>query len=107
MTGAGLGLDGPATTTCDRTIPAAQSAFFRIPLTESPSQVEAVISNDPSYRCTVTWDNGGAKKGKTTPVGGCCGAAVSVTTGAGGNLNAHLEPTGDASTATVCAQPTY
>jgi hypothetical protein len=102
-----LGLDGAGTQTCDRTIAGSQDAFYRLPLVESPTQVEGAMAADPSYECTVTWDNGGTKTGLLTPTQGCCGTAVQMQTGAGGAASAHLEPVSSATAPTTCAIPAY
>jgi hypothetical protein len=102
-----LGLDGTPATTCDRTIAASMDPFPRVPLTESPTQLESSLTADPSYGCTITWDNGGTKNGSATPAGGCCGPSVGMQTGVGGAANAHLEPVSDATTNTTCMTPNY
>jgi hypothetical protein len=66
-----------------------------------PAEVEAAITNDNSYNCTVSYDNNGPKTGKVTPSGGCCGPVVYMKTGLGGNMAAHLEPD------VACVMPAY
>jgi hypothetical protein len=87
--------------TCDRTVMNTGSDWQRFPLQARPAQIEAAITNDNSYNCTVTYDASGPKTGKLTPSGGCCGPVVYVKTGLGGNTTAHLEP--DVS----CVTPAY
>jgi hypothetical protein len=102
-----IGLDGPSNATCDRTIPASLDAFYRIPLLSPPADTESAIAQDPSYACTITYDGGGAKRGRLSPTQGCCGASVLVQTATAAPSSAHLEPTGDSSTPTGCLTPTY
>lgn len=83
--------------TCDRTVQTANLAWHRFPLLAPPSDVERTLSSDPSYLCSVTYDNGSGKAGIMTPSEGCCGASVQVWTGLSGstaqaNRSAHLEP---------------
>lgn len=92
-----------ANMTCDRTaIIAGGLSWPHFPLLSTAPQVEAAISADSTYGCVMTYDGGGPKAGKLTPIGGCCGANVTLNTGfkpitgatAAGlfNTNAHLEP---------------
>lgn len=107
-----------ASETCDRTVvnPMNGVLWGRFPLLAPPNGiskqgpgvgagVEEAIASDPSYQCTVTFDNGGTKTGKYTPTQGCCGANVYAWTGAAAAPNnassAHLEP--DA----ACLVPRY
>ena len=91
-----------ANKTCDRTVTNTGLDWLQFPLLARPSNVEAAMAADPSYDCAVTWDNGGSRsQNKSSPSQGCCGASVTMTTGAAGFSSAHLEP--DVS----CAIPTY
>lgn len=89
--------------TCDRTVSNVGSgAWKRFPLLAEPKDVEQMLMSDPSYRCTVTYDAGNGKSGKTTPADGCCDDNIVrnpffsshlKTGGAGsGRDAAHLEP---------------
>ncbi|MGZ3697498.1 MAG: hypothetical protein ACXWP5_05295, partial [Bdellovibrionota bacterium] len=85
--------------TCDRTVIAAGQSWPRFPLIAPASAVENAIAQDSTYGCTLTFDNGGVKTGKTTPAQGCCGPTVRVWTSLAGsgdqrtkNSVAHLEP---------------
>ncbi|MCM2279230.1 MAG: hypothetical protein NDJ89_14230 [Oligoflexia bacterium] len=94
-----------ASKTCDRTVlnPLSGPSWSRFPLLAPPSDVENMLrsATDPSYVCTMTFDNGGAKTGKKSPSSGCCQAA-SVAVSSGGAVDtAHLEP--DA----ACGLPQY
>jgi hypothetical protein len=87
--------------TCDRTVMSTGVDWQRFPLQARPAQIEAAITNDNSYNCTVTYDAKGPKTGKLTPSGGCCGPVVYMKTGLGGNTSAHLEPD------VACVTPAY
>lgn len=92
--------------TCDRTaiVDLNSSNRQRFPLLAPPKDVELLLKSDPSYRCTVTWDNGGVKSGKVTPTSGCCKKTVVnlPSGGSGGPYDAaHLEPDGQ------CEFPDY
>jgi hypothetical protein len=89
--------------TADRTVVTTSLDWTKFPLLAPSDDVEAAMRADPSYNCTVTYDNSGPKTGKTTPSGGCCGSVVFMKTGTGvtGPLDAHLEPD------VTCAIPTY
>jgi hypothetical protein len=94
--------------TCDRTaIISGGIGWQQFPLLATAPQVEQAISSDTTYGCVLTYDGGGPKTGKATPIGGCCGANVKMNTGfvpsSGSNpsgtttpgltnRNAHLEP---------------
>jgi hypothetical protein len=94
--------------TCDRTVLYRQDlSWTRFPLLARPSQVESAISADSTYNCTLTYDNGGLKTGKSTPAQGCCGLNTNVWSGFTNlpavrqSTSAHLEPD------VPCLVPTY
>lgn len=93
-----------ASSTCDRTALTTADEWVGYPLLANPQDTEAALRADPSYGCTITWDNNGAKAGKTSPATGCCDPnRVQVRTISGGSDygTAHLEPD------VACGQPTY
>jgi len=93
--------------TCDRTVINPTATWPRFPLLSRPSKVEEAIAGDSTYSCMITFDEGGAKTGKSTPTGGCCGTATSVKTGltsSSGPATAHLEP---GATQSACLTPDY
>jgi hypothetical protein len=89
--------------TADRTVETASLDWTKFPLLAPSDDVETALRADPSYNCTISYDNNGPKTGKTTPTGGCCGSVVFMKTGTSvtGALDAHLEPD------VTCAIPTY
>jgi hypothetical protein len=97
--------------TCDRTAINNNGAWAGFPMLARPTQVESAISQDSTFGCVISWDNGGGKAGKVTPTQGCCGGAVALWTGlptgaAANNPNyansaAHLEPS------QACQTPQY
>lgn len=107
-----------ANNACNRTIAYSGTGFYEFPLQAPARDIEEVLRKDPSFNCTVTWDNGGGKAGVATPSGGCCNRAVvpgptfpgksvnsALMTGGGpGNPiidTAHLEPD------QLCGRPNY
>ena len=87
--------------TCDRTVVTPGLIWPRYPLLARAPQVEAALSTDSSYNCTISYDKGGQKSGKLTPSQGCCGVNVDMFTGVAANAasavqlqtrGAHLEP---------------
>jgi hypothetical protein len=92
-----------ASQTADRTVDTASLDWTKFPLLAPSDDVETALRADPSYNCTISYDNNGPKTGVTTPSGGCCGSVVFMKTGASipGALDAHLEPD------VTCAIPTY
>ncbi len=92
--------------TCDRTVSETNNNWGKFPLLAPATAVEEALKNDKSFRCTITYDGGGSKAGKSTPKEGCCGPNVYVWTGATPpeayrKTSAHLEPD------TPCRQPAY
>lgn len=91
--------------TCDRTVVNQGAGTWKgFPLTATPSEIETLLRNDPSYSCTITHDEGNGKKDRLTPTDGCCSREITgvQTGGAGGPLDtAHLEPD------VRCAPPSY
>lgn len=90
---------GTASQTCDRTVVSTSASKSGYPMLAAAAEVETSLKFDSSYRCTVTYDNGGLKSLVREPKDGCCLA---------GTINyvglvdaAHLEP--DVS----CAAPNY
>jgi hypothetical protein len=105
-----------ANLTCDRTVTqniipsvngsivSGSSDWPRFPLLAHAQSIEDSIAKDKSYFCTITYDGGGEKVGRTTPSSGCCSASsVQVPTiplsGVAPNPNpaptnnaGHLEP---------------
>jgi len=94
-----------AAQTCDRTVTSTTVNWGRFPLLAPPQDVENTITGDiSSYGCLITWDNNGAKSGKSSPSTGCCTLAnvkVGTGTGSGTASTAHLEPD------VQCQTPTY
>ena len=107
-----------ANNACNRTIAYSGSGFYEFPLQAPARDIEEVLRKDPSFNCTVTWDNGNGKTGVATPSGGCCNRAVVpgpsfpgksvnsalMTGGGAGNPiidTAHLEPD------QLCGRPNY
>lgn len=108
-----------ANNACNRTIAYSGSGYYEFPLQAPARDIEEVLRKDPSFNCTVTWDNNNGKAGKSTPQGGCCNRAVvpgpsvsgksvssALMTGAPGTGNpiidtAHLEPD------QLCGRPNY
>jgi hypothetical protein len=100
----GLTVDGQnAAATCDRTVIREGVDWSFFPLLANATATERALQNDPSFACTVSWDNG-TKVWTSTPSGGCCGSATSVVTGGAGAASAHLEP---GTNGTACATPNY
>ena len=99
--------------TCDRTVIRNPATGANFPLLARASQVEDAIASDTTFGCILTFDNGGTKTGKSTPLQGCCGPAVSVWTGNAPitsdvklfNKAAHLEPS--AINPVPCLEPAY
>ena len=93
--------------TCDRTVVRSSLAWPRFPLLAPAADVEKAIASDSTFGCTVTYDAGAGKEGKSTPTKGCCGDNVHVWTGFDSSniykdiRNAHLEPD------VKCVAPTY
>jgi hypothetical protein len=107
-----------ANNACNRTIAYSGSGFYEFPLQAPARDIEEVLRKDPSFNCTVTWDNGGGKAGVSTPLGGCCnrnvvpgpsspgksvGSALTTGGGAGNPIidTGHLEPD------QLCGRPNY
>jgi hypothetical protein len=107
-----------ANNACNRTIAFSGSGIYEYPLQAPPRDIEEVLRKDPSFNCTVTWDNNGGKAGKLTPRDGCCNRSVVPgpnvagksrndalrTDGIAGNPvrdTAHLEPD------QLCGRPNY
>lgn len=95
-----------ANKTCDRTVSSTTMAWYRYPLLAPAKDIEASISTDNSYMCSITYDNKQGKTNKpTTPSDGCCDRnSVTVPTLSGPRAatgTAHLEP--DA----PCGTPEY
>ncbi len=71
--------------------------FTRFPLQADDVSIQKALQKDSTYACTVSYDGGGSKTGKSTPTEGCCGTATSLRTGkcttVGCVDSAHLEPT--------------
>jgi hypothetical protein len=90
--------------TCDRTVTDQTTDWMKYPLLSDAADMEKALVNDISdYGCILTYDNNGAKTGKLSPSGGCCGSTVLMSSGisSGGATAAHLET--DAS----CLTPKY
>jgi hypothetical protein len=93
-----LTVDGAsAAATCDRTVVREGADWSLFPLLANASQTEAALRDDPSFNCTVSWDDG-TKIWTQTPSGGCCRNAV------GSGASAHLEPV---SSGISCNTPAY
>jgi hypothetical protein len=97
--------------TCDRTVvvPGVSNAWEKFPLLASANQIENALASDTTYGCMISYDNNGGKTGRTTPTGGCCGAAVKMKTSTTAvsstdYRSAHLEP---GSQASACLVPSY
>ena len=106
-----IGATTHANVTCDRTVLTQGLNWTKYPLLAPEADLEAAISLDSSYYCSMTYDNNGPKTSKlaastvmTTPTTGCCNAAsVTVPAAAVGNPppGAHLEPINP------CQPPSY
>jgi hypothetical protein len=79
--------------TCDRTVSRSTGGSWRIfPLQAPPEDIETMLVSDPSYRCSITWDDGEGLNGRT-PSSGCCDSQiVRVTTDITSPDTAHLDP---------------
>jgi len=69
--------------TCDRTVSQIQlddsntpsSEWPRFPLLAHATAIESSIIKDKSYFCTITYDGGGEKTGRSSPSTGCCASS--------------------------------
>lgn len=88
--------------TCDRTVVNPGGGWKYFPLQAKPQDIETMLRANPSYNCTLTWDDNRGKAGKSTPSTGCCAAGIlrhdgtvslRTSAGPGGVYDAaHLQP---------------
>lgn len=81
-----------ASKTCDRTTINSKSVWMRFPLLAEPHEVESALLNDPSYQCSVTYDQSGSKSSASlSPSGGCCGTGANYLTQDGTHLESGCQ----------------